>query len=227
MLITIMVRLVMQVRPHHLSIDVRYQRNIVQLCTTRERIILFTFLPPHTRWTALTPSQRWPSSTCSSWSGPPGGFNFLSCKLQCWLPGPCSATSTEGSLCLNFLWFDIQQNVEQWNMATEPVNFWQELRQGWHFRQPSELVHLKMFLKWLKPFGGYTTKRRRDGKSEWVEALRRKMDKNDKTLWRKTPRLTFETDSRQLWFLKRFIYNCLQKIYESANISGRLICFAL
>ena len=146
---------------------------------------------------------------------------------QCWLPGPCWATSTEGSLSLNFLLFDIQKNVERWNMATEPVNFWQELRQGWHFRQPSELVHLKMFLKWLKPFGGYTTKRRRDGKSEWVEALRRKMDKNDKKLWRKTPRLTFETDSRQLWFLKRFIYNCLQKIYESANISGRLMCFAL
>ena len=90
MLITIMVRLVMQVRPHHLSIDVRYQRDIVQLwtgcpnvpCTTRECIILFTSLPPHTRWTALTPSQRWPSSTCSSWSGPPGGLSFLSCKLH-------------------------------------------------------------------------------------------------------------------------------------------------
>ena len=34
------------------------------------------------RWTARTPSQRWPSSTCSSWSGPPGGLNSLSCKLH-------------------------------------------------------------------------------------------------------------------------------------------------
>ena len=165
MLITIMVRLVMQVRPHHLSIDVRYQRSIVQLwtgcpnvpCTTRECIILFTSLPPHIQvdsshaFTEMTVQYLLELEWTARW------VELLIMQTtpgQCWLPGPCWATSTEGSLSLNFLWFDIQQNVEQWNMATEPITFWQQLRQGWHFRQPSELVHLKMFLKWLTPFGG-------------------------------------------------------------------------
>ena len=157
MLITIMVRLVMQVRPHHLSIDVRYQRDIVHMCTTRECIILFTSLPPHIhpggQLSRLHRDDRpvlarvgvdrqvgWTSYIMQT-------VHMVNVNCQDRAEQPQQKALSASTSC------GLTSN-KTWNMATEPITFWQELRQGRHFRQPSELVHLRMFLKWLTSFSG-------------------------------------------------------------------------